>query len=44
MSKVIELEMWEINLILNALGEQPYNEVAATIQRIKDQIEGAETA
>ena len=39
MSRVIELEMWEINLILNALGEQPYNEVAATIQRIKDQTE-----
>lgn len=39
MSKAIELELWEINLILNALGEQPYNEVAATIQRIKDQTE-----
>jgi len=34
----INLELWEINLILIALGEMPYNKVAATIARIKDQI------
>ena len=33
----IELELWEINLILKALGKQPYEDVSATIQRIKDQ-------
>jgi hypothetical protein len=35
----IHLEMWEINLILKALADMPYNRVAATIQRIKDQID-----
>jgi len=39
MSKVIELEPWEINLILKALAELPYARVAATIQRIKDQVD-----
>ena len=34
----ITLELWEINLILNALAKLPYEEVAATIQRIKDQV------
>lgn len=35
----IELELWEINLILSLLAEQPYNRVAATIRRIQHQIE-----
>lgn len=35
----IHLELWEINMILALLAEQPYNRVSATIQRIKDQIE-----
>ena len=35
----IHLELWELNMILNLLSEQPYHEVSATIQRIKDQIE-----
>ena len=35
----IELERWEINLILNALAKLPYEESAATIYRIKEQIE-----
>lgn len=35
----IHLELWEINLILKALAEFPYNRVADTIQRIKDQVE-----
>lgn len=35
----INLERWEINLILNALAKLPYEEVAATIQRIKEQVE-----
>ncbi len=39
MTKVIELEMWEINLILKALADLPYNRVAATIQRIKEQVD-----
>lgn len=39
MPKIIELEMWEINLILNALAELPYKRTAATIQRIKWQID-----
>lgn len=39
----INLELWEINMILNLLAEQPYNKVAATIQRIKDQIESEES-
>lgn len=38
-SAVIELEMWEINLILKALAELPYQRVSATIQRIKNQID-----
>lgn len=38
----INLELWEINLILSLLAEQPYNRVAATIQRIKEQIESEE--
>lgn len=36
----IYLEIWEWNMILNMLSEEPYHEVAATIQRIKDQMEG----
>lgn len=35
----IELEYWEINLILNTLAERPYNEVASTIYRIKNQVD-----
>lgn len=35
----INLEMWEINLILNALAKLPYEEVVGTIQRIKAQME-----
>lgn len=35
----IHLELWEINMILNLLAEQPYHEVSATIQRIKEQVE-----
>lgn len=38
----INLEPWEINLILSALAEQPYNKVAATIARIKEQVEAQE--
>lgn len=38
----IQLKEWEINVILEALAEQPYNRVAATIQRIKDQIKSKE--
>lgn len=33
-----ELADWEVNTILKALGEQPYNEVASIIQHIKDQL------
>lgn len=40
-AKVIELQDWEINTILNILAERPYNEVAAIIQHIKEQIDGA---
>ena len=40
---LIELSEWEINLILNALGELPYNQVAAVIQNIKEQIEKEES-
>ena len=39
MPKTITLEPWEINLVLKALGELPYNRVAATIQSITAQIE-----
>ena len=35
----IHLELWEINLVLEALGELPYERVAPTIQRIKDQVD-----
>lgn len=42
MPKTITLEPWEINLILKALGELPYNRVAATIQSITAQIEEQE--
>ena len=35
----INLEMWEINMILNILGQRPYNEVAATIRGIVDQVD-----
>lgn len=35
----IHLELWEINMILKTLAELPYNQVAATIQRIKEQID-----
>lgn len=38
----INLELWEINMILTLLAEQPYNLVAATIQRIKEQIDSEE--
>lgn len=38
----IHLEQWEINMILNLLAGQPYNRVAATIQRIKEQLESEE--
>lgn len=34
----IELERWEINKILTVLAEQPYTDVAAIIQHIKEQI------
>ncbi len=39
MPKTITLEPWEINTILSILAEKPYNEVAAIIQRIKEQME-----
>lgn len=42
MPKTITLEPWEINLVLKALGELPYNRSAATIQSIKDQLETQE--
>ena len=35
----INLELWEINLVLSALAKLPYEEVSATIQRIKEQVE-----
>ena len=35
----IQLKEWEINVILNALADQPYNQVASIIQHIKEQIE-----
>lgn len=35
----IELERWEVNMILCALAQLPYEESAATIYRIKEQIE-----
>lgn len=36
---LIDLELYEINVILKALGEQPYNKVAFVIQDIKEQVE-----
>lgn len=36
---LINLEPWEINLILSALAKLPYEDSAATIQRIKEQVE-----
>ena len=39
MEKAILLQEWEINLILTALAQLPYEESAATIYRIKEQIE-----
>ena len=35
----IQLKEWEINVILKALAEQPYNQVASIIEHIKEQIE-----
>lgn len=35
----LNLEEWEVNMVLTALAELPYEESAATIYRIKDQIE-----
>lgn len=35
----INLEMWEINMILNILAEQPHKEVGPTIRRIVDQVD-----
>ena len=35
----IDLELWEINTALNALAKLPYEDSAAIIQRIKDQID-----
>lgn len=38
----INLELWEINLVLNILAEKPYNEVAGIIRRITEQVEKQE--
>lgn len=35
----INLELWEINLVLNILAEKPYNEVAGIIRHITEQLE-----
>ena len=35
----IHLELWAINLVLNILSEQPYNQVASIIQSLKGQSE-----
>lgn len=35
----LDLEHWEINLVLNALAEIPYKESGAVIQRIKEQVD-----
>lgn len=35
----IHLELWEINLVLEALSELPYNRVSATIRGITEQVE-----
>lgn len=42
MPKTINLEPWEINLVLAALGRLPYDRVAATIQSITAQVETQE--
>lgn len=34
----INLKPWQVNLILTALAKMPYEEVAATIADIKEQI------
>lgn len=39
----IELERWEVNMILCALAELPYDESGAIIHRIKEQIEPSVT-
>lgn len=39
MPQTLELLDWEINAILQALGEQKYNDVAPIIQHIKEQLE-----
>lgn len=41
-SMKIELNEWEINTILNVLGEQPYNNVACIIKHITEQVEADE--
>lgn len=38
----INLELWEINLIMKALGERPYNEAAPLIRKIREQAEKEE--
>ena len=35
----VHLEIWEVNLVLRALGTLPYDEVAATIAAIVQQVE-----
>lgn len=35
----INLELWEINLVLEALSELPYSRVCATIRGITEQME-----
>ena len=35
----INLELWEINLVLNILAVKPYNEVAGIIRHITEQAE-----
>lgn len=35
----IHLELWEINLVLEALSELPYSRVYATIRGITEQME-----
>lgn len=44
MPKTITLEPWEINLVLKALADRPYKDVASTIQSIKDQLQQQENA
>lgn len=34
----LHLEVWEINLILKALGKLPWEEADTTIQNIKEQM------